>query len=158
MNRTLRALACGVGLTCITAGCGGMTLYDVTRAPVEDCDITPSGEFCSEGGAPLQEKLVVELRDDDYTVVYFGDEAWVAAGVDGPRQVVKEEKATRLPGPCTSTLRRELSFEIADDLAGAGLTGSYQESTRVEGPDACGETPRGTRVRYTLTGTVSSSI
>lgn len=140
----------------VLAGCSGMSLYGVIRSQVDDCDITPTGEFCSEEPPDVQieEVFAVELRDDGHTVVYFGDEAWVAKGVEGPREVVKEEKATRLPGPCTSTLRRELSF----DIQGTSLTGTFQESTRVEGPPACGETPRGTRARYTLTGTQTNSI
>lgn len=153
MRHTASAASC-LALVVALSGCGGMSLYDVTRSPVEDCDITPSGEFCSEGGPDIQERFAVEIRDDGYTIVYFGDEAWVAEGTEGTREVLKEEKATRLPGPCTSTLRRSLSF----DVLGPSLNGSYEESTRIEGPEACGDTPRGTRKSYTLTGVQTNSI
>lgn len=140
-------------LALVGAGCGGMTFYDVTRAPVEVCDITPNGAFCDEEGAPVIEVFAVELRESQ-TVIYFGDEAWIAEGTRGAREVLKEERATRLPGPCTSTRRRHLVF----DEDGQTLTGTLEESTVIEGPAACGETPRGERVIYALDGARTNRI
>lgn len=133
--------------------CGGIELFDVIRTPVADCEIRPAGEFCGDVGDSVNQVIAVE-RKDEVTVLYFDEETWVAEGVTGPRDVLKETRVTRDPGPCTSTQRAELEF----DEDGANFTGSLQLSTRIEGPDACGETPRGERRLFSLTGQQTNSI
>lgn len=149
----MHRLSFALAATLMASACGGMTLYDVTRSRVAECDITPQGEFCTEGGPSVQQLFAVEVREG-HTVVYFGDEAWVLTGEEGPKEAIKEERATRSPGPCTTTLRRELSL----DIAGPSLSGTLVELSRTEGADACGETPRGRRQSYALTGSVTNQI
>jgi hypothetical protein len=146
VSRLLTAAAL-VFATVVVTGCDGMLLYRVQRTPEADCIINPNGEFCGEVGPASTETWAVERRSDA-TVVYFGEEAWVATGVDGARQVLKEERATRDPGPCTSTLRRLLEF----DEDGVELRATLEISSRIEGPPACGETPRGDRLLFNITG------
>lgn len=135
------------------AGCGGIELYDVRRTPTLDCEIRPSAEFCGDLGAAVDQVFAVE-RKADTTVLYFDEETWTADGIAGVRAVLKETRVTRDPGPCTSTQRAELTF----DEDGASLSGTLEVSTRIEGPDACGETPRGERRQYSLTGLATNSI
>lgn len=142
-----------VWLTLVLESCGGLTLYDVRRTRTEDCDITPAGEFCSEGGPSIDEVFAVDVRDD-YTTVYFGDEAWLLQGNSGARTTEKRSSTTREPGPCVTSLRRVLVLEIDGPL----LRGTLDESTLVEGPPACGETPRGTKRRYTLSGSITNAL
>ena len=150
-----------IGLTALLTfplGCSSLVFYDVTRVPVDDCDITPAGEFCGDLGAPVTEKYAVELVDGT-TVIYIGDEVWVDDVVEGERNIIKEEQVTKEPGPCTSTHRRQLRFVFENEgRADQRISGSFEESTRVEGPDACGDTPRGTRKLFQITGTQSTSF
>jgi hypothetical protein len=133
--------------------CGGIELYDVVRTPVADCEIRPTGEFCGDVGAAVNQVFAVE-RKEATTVLYFDEQTWVADGITGERSVLKETQVTRDPGPCTSLRRAELAF----DEDGANFTGTLEISTRIEGPDACGETPRGERRLFSLTGQQTNSI
>lgn len=122
----------------LSSGCGGLALYDVTRTPIEDCDITPGGEFCGDVGPAVSEKYAIEIRDNS-TIIYVGEETWIDDVVEGDRNIIKEERITREPGPCTSTRRRELRFSFQNEGgADESLSGSYEIRTRLEGPDACG--------------------
>ena len=133
------------------SGCGGLEFFDVVRTPVEECDILPQGEFCGDVGGPSVEKIGVEERGGS-TVLYFDEETWTAAGTEGERVVIKEDRATREPGPCTTSSRRSLRFDIGSVDNVPTFVGTLEESTRIEGPDACGDTPRGTRNTYQLNG------
>lgn len=143
-----------IGLLAVCAsGCEGVELYDVTRTSILDCDIRPNGEFCGDLAPPHEQVFAVERRDT-HTLLYFDEETWIAEGIDGERSVVKVDQSTRDPGPCTNTLRRELKFSEN----GEELSGTLEISTRTEGPEACGETPRGDRRVFSLTGFRTSSI
>lgn len=134
--------------------------YEVTRAAIDECDILPQGEFCDEEGeglsAPVFEIWAVEQRGDE-TRVIVDEEVWmaVATNPDAPDQVSasKLEVSTVEPGPCTTTTTR--SFVIAADAE--QLTGEFEASTRLTGPDDCGETPRGQRSTATLAGPVAGA-
>lgn len=157
-GRASRARRLGVGfsLVWLASGCSGLVFYDVTRTQVNDCDITPMGEFCSEGGPAVREIFAVERRDA-HDFVYFGEEMWVVAVSEDetvPQSAIQEQRATREPGPCTTTLRQELTLL----REGFSLRGEYLESTRIEGPPACGDTPRGTKKRYALQGNQTGSL
>jgi hypothetical protein len=134
-------------------GCGGVTLFDVERRQVLNCEIRPSGEFCDDPAGPLQQLVAVEHRGE-HTVLVLDEETWVATGTSGERRVEKLERSTREPGPCTTTLSRVLTF----DEDGEQLGGRLELTTRVEGPAACGETPRGDRQVFSLSGTSTNSI
>jgi hypothetical protein len=153
LRRTLAPLALSVLAGFALCACGGIELYNVTREPVADCEIRPQGEFCGDLGAPVQQVIAVE-RKDEVTVLHFDEETWVAQGIDGERQVLKETLITRDPGPCTSTLRKVLVFSENSTR----LQGSLEISTRIEGAAACGETPRGDRKRFSLLGDATNSI
>lgn len=152
MSRRALTVA-AVCLVALASGCEGVELYDVTRTSVLECDIRPNGEFCGDPLPPAEQLFAVERRDT-FTLVHFDEETWVAEGIEGERSVLKVDRTTRDPGPCTTTLRRQLEFSEN----GSDFTGTLEISTRVEGPDACGETPRGTRSVYSLTGVRTNSI
>lgn len=152
MTRLLLPSALGLAALAMM-GCGGVELYDVSRTSVLECDIRPNGEFCGDP-LPRSEQLFAVERRDTFTLVHFEEETWVANGVEGERSVLKVDRSTRDPGPCTTTLRRLLEFSEN----GESFTGTLEISTRVEGPEACGETPRGTRSVYSLTGVRTNSI
>jgi len=149
----LRRLALVVVTLPALVACSGIELYNVTRTPTLDCEIRPSGEFCGEVGGSVDQVFAVERRET-ITILQFDEQTWIAEGIDGLRSVIKETKVTRDPGPCTSTRRAELVFQEN----GAELTGTLEVSTRLEGPAACGETPRGDRQLYSLSGTATNSI
>lgn len=149
----MRALPTLLLVSSLASACGGIELYDVTRTQVEDCDIRPNGEFCSDLGAPLQQVVAVELRET-HTYLYIDEETWIAEGIEGERAVTKIDQATRDPGPCTTTLARTLEFSEN----GESFSGRLEIATRIEGPDACGETPRGTRRTFSLVGVQTNSI
>lgn len=140
--------------------CDSFRFYEVTRAAVDECDILPQGEFCDEEGeglsAPVFEIWAVEQRGDE-TRVIVDEEVWMAVAVnpDTPDQLSasKLEVSTVEPGPCTTTTTR--SFVIIADAA--QLTGEFEASTRLTGPDDCGETPRGQRSTATLAGPVAGA-
>lgn len=149
-------LGAGVVLFPLLCACESMSIYQTTRQLVQECDITPAGEFCSEGGPSAEEHISVE-SGDDYDRLFFQNEVWLLTSPEGSSErmeSVKEQRTTRAPGPCTSTLRKELKVTY-DGLL---LNGELQVHTRVEGPPACGETPRGTRRKYTLSGRATNSI
>ncbi len=138
----------------IGSGCGGtLELYDVTRTSIMECDIRPNGQFCGDPAPQLVQLFAVERRQS-HTVLHFDEETWVADGIEGERSVLKSDQSTRDPGPCTTTLRRELTF----DENGDELSGTLEISTRIEGPEACGETPRGELSLFSLTGFRTDSI
>lgn len=144
-----------LGFICLSA-CQSMAIYQTERQLVQECDITPAGEFCSEGGPSAAEIISVE-SGEDYERVFFQNEVWILPALaEGQEffQGTKEQSTTRAPGPCTSTLRKELSV----GYDGFFLNGELEVHTRVEGPPACGETPRGTRRKYILTGQATNSI
>jgi hypothetical protein len=142
-------LALGFGSACQ----GGVLLYEVDRTSVLECDIRPNGRFCGDPLPPSTQLFAVE-RNGSFTLVHFDQETWVAEGVEGERSVLKEERTTREPGPCTSTLQRRLEF----DEDGKVFTGTLEITTRVEGPSACGDTPRGEHRVFSLTGARTTSI
>lgn len=151
MSRSMATLLSlvGLGLT----GCEGVELYDVTRTSLEQCEIRPNGEFCGDTAPAVSQLFAVERRET-HTFVHFEEETWVAEGTEGERAVEKLDLVTREPGPCTTTLRRTLRFSEN----GADFTGTLEIATRVEGPEACGETPRGERSVYSLAGARTNSI
>lgn len=151
-SRSLRALLVVAAVGC-SAGCEGIELYEVTRTAVLECDVRPNGEFCGDLPTPLVQVFAVERREA-HTLLYFDEETWVADGIDGERSVVKMDQTTRDPGPCTTTLRRALEFSEN----GEELSGTLEVASRIEGPEACGETPRGERSVFSLTGFRTNSI
>ncbi len=140
-------------LAILATGCGGVTLFDVERRQVLDCDIRPSGEFCGDLAGPVQQVIAVEHRGE-HTVLYFDEETWVAAGTEDERSVEKIDESTREPGPCTTTLSRILTFDEDRQVFSASL----ELTTRIIGPAACGETPRGERKVFSLSGVVTDRI
>lgn len=142
-----------VVIASLASACEGIELYEVTRTPVVECEIRPNGEFCGDVGSPIVQVWAVELRET-HTFLHFDEETWVADGIEGERTVTKIDQATRDPGPCTTTLSRKLDFVEN----GESITGSLEVATRVEGPEACGETPRGTRSVISVTGPRTNSI
>lgn len=132
------------------SGCSDTTLYEVTMTMVLRCEVRPNGEFCGDPVSPSTQIFVVKHQADS-TLVYFDDEAWVVEGEEGELLVIKEQSVTREPGPCTTSSRRELRFQEVS----SSFTGTLSTSTRIEGPDSCGETPRGTREVVSLTGYVT---
>lgn len=128
-------------------GCSDTTLYQVTMTMVLRCEIRPNGEFCGDPAPPTTQLFVVEHKAG-HTRVYFDEEAWIAEGEVGELLVTKAHSVTREPGPCTTSSQRELRFQ-EESLS---FTGTLSTSTRIEGPDSCGETPRGTRDVLSLTG------
>ncbi|MFZ9886725.1 MAG: hypothetical protein ACO3JL_04405 [Myxococcota bacterium] len=137
----------------LVTGCSDTTLYEVTMTMVLRCDIRPNGEFCGDPSPPVNQTFVVEHQQGN-TLVYFDEEAWVAQGEEGELLVTKVTAVTREPGPCTTSSRRELRFQEE----ASSLTGTLSTSTRIEGPDSCGETPRGTREVISLTGYISDRL
>jgi len=155
-GRVVLTLGAAGWLGPLAMGCDGLTLYSVNRALAEECDITPAGEFCSEGRVEVQEVFAIESRDG-FDLAYFQDEAWVLPHPEDPEAPLgsrKEQRTTRDPGPCTSTLQRELTLRHD----GLSLQGELEERTRIEGPAACGETPRGSRRRYLLSGSLTGTL
>ena len=138
----------------VVAGCPGLTYYSVERTPVEDCIIRPSGEFCDDPEtlppATLQ-SYAVEITEK-HTLIYVGEETWVADGNSGEREVVKAEQTQR--NGCTSSKTRTLVF----DEDGDAFTGSFEIKTRVTGPESCGQTPFGDRRTFRLAGGRSDSL
>ena len=140
----------------LLAGCGGrMDLYQVSRVLTEDCEINSTGEFCDDVGAqdPVVETFAVE-REDEVTIVYFGEQAWVARGAEGQRTSTKEDRITSEPGPCTTIRKRVLTFDVDAQT----FSGSLEVESRIEGNEACGDTPRGRRQSFSLTGSVTNAI
>lgn len=140
--------------------CDSFRFYEVTRSAVDECDILPQGEFCDEEGeglsAPVFEVWAVEHRADE-TRVIVDEEVWiaVAANPETPDELSssKLEVSTVEPGPCTTTTTR--SFVILADTQ--ALTGSFTASTRLTGPDDCGDTPRGQRSEADLAGAIAGA-
>jgi hypothetical protein len=140
--------------------CDSFRFYEVTRAAVDECDILPQGEFCDEEGeglsAPVFEIWAVEHRGDE-TRVIVDEEVWmpVVADPEAPDELSasKLEVSTVEPGPCTTTTTR--SFVILADTQ--ALSGEFAASTRLTGPDDCGETPRGQRSVATLAGEIAGA-
>lgn len=150
---TRRRLSLLVAAAALASGCESFELYDVMRTSVLECDVRPNGEFCGDPLPPSTQLFAVERREA-FTLVHFDEETWIADGIEGERSVVKADQTTREPGPCTTSLRRTLKF----DENGQTFTGTLEIATRVEGPEACGETPRGERSVYSLSGSRTNSI
>jgi hypothetical protein len=141
--------------------CDTFTFYEVIRTPTDECDITPTGEFCVEPeqvSPPTFEVWAIERRADEVRVI-VDEEVWIASAplAETPDRITssKLEIATIDPGPCTTTTTR--SFDLIavafDDASGASeLVGTLNESTRLTGPEDCGETPRGLRTVASLAG------
>jgi hypothetical protein len=141
-------------------GCEGVARYSVTQTSVDDCIIRANGEFCDEEDTlapPTVETYILELLDEE-TLIYIGEETWIADGIEGERTVVKEERLAR--SLCTTTTTRTLVFDtLANADTGAPeLVGSFEERVRVDGPDSCGETPYGWRKRYSLFGVQGGAL
>lgn len=134
----------------LLASCTTLYRYQVVRVPVEDCIIRPNGEFCDEeADLPPPSVQVWSLEVDtqtEHTILYIGEETWVASGIDGQRVVEKESRVSR--NNCTTTTTRRLLFE--ED--GQTISGSLEEKVRVEGPESCGDAPFGDRRRWDFTG------
>ena len=138
-----------------TVACARVSFYDVVATPAEDCVVTPAGEFCGEVGGPELKRFTVEY-DEENTYLYVDEEMWLAAGIDGERVVVKEERVTQ---ECTTLARRTLRFNIGDDDNNNEVfVGTLEEITKIDGPEICGDVPRGTRLLYTLEGQPSTSF
>lgn len=140
--------------------CDSFRFYEVNRTAVDECDILPQGEFCDEEGeglpAPVFEIWAVEHRGDE-TRVIVDEEVWIPEALDpevpDELSASKVEIATVEPGPCTTTTTR--SFVIQADSQ--ALTGTFKASTRLTGPDDCGETPRGRRSEAALDGAIAGA-
>lgn len=150
---TRRALLLVAAALAFGSACEGIELYDVERRSVLECDIRPNGRFCVDP-LPTSSQLFALERRESFTLVHFDEETWVADGIEGERSVLKIDRTTRDPGPCTSTLRRVLEF----DADGESFSGTLEISTRVEGPSACGDTPRGELSVFSLAGARTNSI
>jgi len=146
-----------LALALLLSACGpSLTLYDVERVLVESCEITPEGEFCDDVGAAATSRETIAIeRDGDITTLFFGEQTWVSIeDNDGARSIEKEERVTRDPGPCTTITTRTLRFT----LEGNQISGTFDVAGRVEGNEVCGETPRGARQSFTLSGEVTNAI
>lgn len=158
MSRLRRALLATVALAAVgpLGSCVTLLRYEVVRTPVEDCEIRPNGEFCEEVDqlpSPTIEIWAVEILDaEEQTVLYIGDETWVAPGTSGERTAIKERRQSR--NNCTTTTKQSLVFN--ED--GSTLVGTYEESFRVEGPESCGDAPFGDRQRAELAGVTGPVI
>ena len=149
-----------VGLSLLAAylvslpGCVTLLRYEVLRIPLEDCEIRSNGEFCDEpiDFPPATVEIWALDVNETHTLLYIGDETWVAAGIEGERRVTKEESSSR--NSCTTTTTRTLIFN--ED--GQALTGTFEESFRVEGPESCGDAPFGARARFDLAGATGPVI
>ena len=147
----LLLLVCAIG----ACRCDSFRFYDVTRTVQEECDIRPNGEFCDEpeGFSPPVDEVWTVERVGDEIRVYVDEEVWVANPLDPAQDAnfitaEKLEIAAREPGPCVTTTSR--SFQIVANFD--TLTGSLAETSRVEGPEECGETPTGVRRLVELEG------
>jgi hypothetical protein len=161
MMRSTRATRL-VGLAlffALSSSCGGLVRYGVTKTPTADCIIRFNGEFCDEEERlppPTSETWAAETVDDK-TILYIGEETWIADGTEGERRVVKLERSGR--ELCTTTSTRTLVFEIIEtDEGTAALVGTFEDKVRVDGPTVCGETPFGTRRAFALSGTVGGVL
>jgi len=154
---TARALV--VTLALLVSSCGGVVRYSVTKTPTDECIIRSNGEFCDEEDRlppPTTETWTAETIDDK-TILYIGEETWVADGVEGERRVVKLERTGA--ELCTTTTTRTLVFDVVENEEGTPvLVGSFDERVRVEGPEVCGETPFGTRRSFSLAGSVGGTL
>lgn len=151
-----------VVLVASIAGCNAQNLrfYEIIRTRTEECSIRPNGEFCKEPeqfDPPVTEVWSIEARPDA-VFLYVDDETWLLdempEGSDSrtPRTGTRTTVVTRTPGPCTSTTQRSVSI-VFDDVA---LSGSYAESTRLDGALSCGETPVGQRFADDVAGAVGA--
>jgi hypothetical protein len=151
-GRLYRLFTASLALAVIAplGSCVTLLRYEVLRTPTEDCEIRPNGEFCEEldrlPSATIEIWAVEILDAEEQTVIYIGDETWVAPGTTGERTAVKEQRTSR--NQCTTTIRKSLVF----DEDGQNLLGTYEESFRVEGPESCGDAPFGDRQRAELVG------
>ena len=91
--RVRLALGAAVATLALAAlsSCATLQRYEVLRTPVEDCEIRSNGEFCEEPErlpSPTVEIWAVEILDaEEQTILYIGDESWVAAGTTGELHV-----------------------------------------------------------------------
>ena len=102
------------------SSCGGIVRYTVTKTPTADCIIRANGEFCDEAEQlppPTTETWAAETIDEK-TILYIGEETWVADGTDGERRVVKTERTGS--SLCTTTKTRTLVFMNAEFKTDAG--------------------------------------
>jgi len=143
-------------LLLMTSACGSsLKLYSVNRTLVERCEIRPDGEFCDDvGAAPSDVETIAVEIEGDIVSVYFGDAAWVTTNDGDEYTITKEERSTRAPGPCTQISTRTLRFRIE----GSAFNGTLEVASRVEGNELCGETPRGSRQRFQLSGEITNAI
>lgn len=164
-----------LAMVAVLPGCRFDTFrfYEVTRTATSECDILPQGDFCVEPeqlSAPVFEVWAVERRGDEVRVL-VDEEVWLAdppAADDSetPDRITsaKLEVASAEPGPCTTTTTR--SIDLTADTVDSGvdpftgldaqseLVGQLNEQTRLTGPPACGDTPRGLRSVASLLGTL----
>ena len=149
MTRSLiAALLCSTAL-CAGAACGdSVLLYEVTRTPTAECDVLPQGLFCDpQLSPPSVEVYTLEVRGSR-TFLVFDEDTWVAEGSDGERTATQLSLATKEPGPCTTTTTGSFTFTATD----TALNGTLERSSVLQGPAACGETPRGLRTSATVSG------
>jgi hypothetical protein len=135
----------------------GLTFYDVQRSRTEQCAIRSNGEFCVEPeqfAPPVFEAWAVDLGDDA-DLLYVDEQVWVLAPLsdgDDPQVTPRKAQRSRVVSAgdalCTTTETQTVEF-VADAL---GLAGTYEMSTRLDGPAACGTTPVGERIVEDLTG------
>lgn len=161
MTPILRGIVLGAALV-FGASCrfDELRFYEVTRTPTEECDILPQGEFCvtpDELSPPTFEVWSVETRGDE-TRVFADEEVWVADALDegeDPNFVSssKREISAREPGPCTTESARAIELLATD----ADLTGQSFARSRLDGPEECGETPRGQRTVARLDGILTGA-
>lgn len=142
-------------LVALVAGCGpSLVFYDVVRTPTRECEIFPDDEFCDELSPPVVETWSVEIKDER-TYVYADGDVWIAEGdgtdEDAPPRAVLKRSVVADARACTTTTERRLSF--AED--GETFTGTLDVVVRLEGPPACGDTPRGETHAYALNGVVT---
>lgn len=132
--------------------------YEVTRVRSEECAIRANGEFCAEPeqfDPPVVEVWTVSQASDTPTL-YVDEEVWVLAPLSddedpatASRTASRRSVVTDGNSGCTTTRLRDLDFVTGD----SGLSGTMRESSVLEGPPSCGDTPAGQRTVDTLSGT-----
>lgn len=160
---TVTAVAAAAALAA-PLGCSSddIVFYEVIRARDEECSIRSTGEFCVEPEQftpPDTSVWTVEFTPTG-SRVFADEEVWVLdATEEGADLRQTDHTASRASartsgnGPCTSTREEKLTFHADGDI----FRGTLETQTVLTGPEACGSTPVGERVKDTLKGSSTTS-